>query len=137
MRLHNVFLAGIAALFAGPALAAGNLAFQEAIPVEFDVGRCQPAPMTFETGKLYDLTILNSDDDEADFAPDGFASRVFTRKIEVWDTDGGKIAEIKGAITALEIPGDRAVHWWFVPVQTTRSTIKVECESATVEWTIE
>jgi len=137
MRLGILATIAGATLVASSALGAGNLAFQDAIAVEMDIGRCQPTSLTFETGKLYDLTIMNSDDDELDFDVAGFASRIFTRKLEVWDSDGGKIAEIKGAITELELPGEREVHWWFVPVQTTRSTLEVECENATAEWTIE
>lgn len=97
----------------------------------------QPREPLVRAGKLYNLTIVNNTDDELDFEAEGFPSRIFTRKIQVWDSDGGKIAEIKGAITEMEILGGRSVEWWFVPVQTTRSAIEVECANGEAEWVIE
>ena len=139
MHLHNLAMAAAAtALLGSSAMAAGNLAFQDQIDVTLELaGSCSPAQLTFETGKLYNLTIVNSTNDELDFEAGGFSDRIFTRKIQVWDSDGGKVVEIKGHITEMEILGGRSVEWWFVPVQTTRSPIEVECASGEAEFVIQ
>jgi hypothetical protein len=139
MHLRTLAIsAAAAALLGGSAMAAGNLAFQDPINVTLELaGSCNPAQLTFETGKLYNLTIVNSTDDELDFEAEGFPERIFTRKIQVWDSDGGKVAEIKGHITEMEILGGRSVEWWFVPVQTTRSPIEVECADGEAEFVIQ
>jgi len=51
----------------------------------------------------------------------GFASKVWTRKVQVMDALGPgakQIGEIKGAIREIEVYPGGTTEWWFVPVAT-------------------
>jgi uncharacterized cupredoxin-like copper-binding protein len=116
-------LLSIPAVFAG-----GDLSKQKAITVRVDLGkegvkkhRFHPNKLTFETGKLYKLVIHNPSNSKHYFTSYGFASKVWTRKVQVMD-DLGKgakaIAEIKGGVREVEVLPGGTIEWWLVPIST-------------------
>lgn len=121
--LTTLFACGVVA----PAFPAGDLTRQEPIEMRVQLGTSdgahvfEPNSLTFETGKLYKLVLSNPSPNKHYFTSPGFASKVFTRKVEVIH-EGRKLAEIKGIIREIEVfPGGTA-EWWFVPVSSGRLT---------------
>ena len=108
--------------------AAGDLSRQEPIVVTVELGRPGqhaffPNRLRFETGKLYKLVLNNPSSDPHYFTSHGFSQLVFTRKVQVVHTIGGKattLAEFKGAIREIEVYPGFSAEWWFVPVATGR-----------------
>ncbi len=138
MILSHTFRIAIAftALFLAPWLhAAGNLAKQDPIEIRIDLGKdgvddhqFYPDHLKVETGKLYKLVVHNPSDSKHYFSSPGFAAKIYTRKVQVMDDlgEGAKqIAEIKGAISEIEVYPGGTSEWWFVPVAT--GTEKLYC----------
>ncbi len=129
-KLTALVVTAIAAVILFPAttMAGGNLAKQEPIQVRLDLGkdgidkhRYYPDKLTFETGKLYQLVIHNPSNSKHYFTSYGFASKVYTRKVQVMaDLGAGAkaIGEIKGAIREIEVYPGGTTEWFFVPVAT-------------------
>lgn len=115
-----------------PSGAAGDLSRQEPIVVTVELGRpdgrhaFEPNRLRFETGKLYRLVLRNVSRDPHYFTSDEFASRIFTRKVQVTQRqpEGREVtlAEFKGSIREIEVYPGHAAEWWFVPVATGRIT---------------
>lgn len=110
-------------LLASPNFAAGDLTRQKPIEVTVELGTTNgsmtytPNTLTFETGRLYKLVLRNPSPQKHYFTSYKLASKVFTRKVQVF-YDDTRLAEIKGAIREIEVfPGGMA-EWWFVPLQT-------------------
>ena len=105
------------------AWAEGDLTRQEPIEVNVSLGTkegkmvFEPNTLTFETGKLYKLVLSNPSPVKHYFTSYSFASKVFTRKVEVLK-DGNAVAEIKGDISEIEVFPGGTSEWWFVPIQT-------------------
>jgi uncharacterized cupredoxin-like copper-binding protein len=126
------FAAALAAAVMIPAhsRAAGDLSRQQLIEVIVDLGApghhaFHPNKLTFETGKLYKLVLRNPSSDPHYFTSHSFSQMVWTRKVQVVQTIGGKpvtLAEFKGAIREVEVYPGFSAEWWFVPVQTGRVT---------------
>lgn len=121
--------------FAAQAMAEGDLTRQDAIVIEIDVGaedgmKWVPSELELETGKLYQLIMKNSSEYQIDVEAPALVDRIFTRKVQSYGVIDGEVqrtAEIKGHITEFEVFGGQQIDWWFVPVRTTRSPIKVCC----------
>jgi uncharacterized cupredoxin-like copper-binding protein len=133
LRLALVcFAAVLAATVLVPAHSrtAGDLSRQQPIEVIVDLGApghhaFHPNKLTFETGKLYKLVLRNPSSDPHYFTSHSFSQMVWTRKVQVVQTIGGKpvtLAEFKGAIREVEVYPGFSAEWWFVPVQTGRVT---------------
>lgn len=107
----------------GYVYAAGDLTKQEPIEVRVTLGTADdshkfvPNELSFETGKLYKLILTNPSQKKHYFTSPGLAKSVFTRKVQVVDTQGTK-AEIKGSISEIEVYPEGVAEWWFVPVAT-------------------
>ncbi len=76
-----------------------------------------PNVLTFKTGKLYKLKIINTSKSKHYFSSSKFSKSIFTRKIQINKNDE-KIAEVKGNISEIEVFPNNTVEWWFVPIQT-------------------
>ncbi|MFQ5784224.1 MAG: biphenyl 2,3-dioxygenase [Alphaproteobacteria bacterium] len=121
-------LCGAASMLALPVQAGGDLSEQDPVTVRIDLGkdgvdahRYHPDKLTFETGKLYKLVIHNPSNSKHYFTSLAFASKVWTRKVQVMDDlgPGAKaIAEIKGAVREIEVLPGGTTEWWLVPVAT-------------------
>ena len=104
----------------------------EAIEVRIETGSQQgalrfvPDTLHFERGKYYALTIHNPSPTAHYFTSDGFATRVFTRKVEVLGPGGKTLVEVHGDIRDMEVlPGQTAV-WYFYPM-TNGKHLKLYC----------
>ncbi len=113
-----------AAIFtASTAYAAGDLTRQTPIEVTVKLGTEDnqmsfvPSELTFETGKLYKLILVNPSNIKHYFTSKKFASKVYTRKVQVMQ-NGERMAEIKGIIHEIEVFPGGTTEWWFVPVAT-------------------
>ena len=128
----RVLGAGLAGALVGTAagFAAGDLSRQDPIEVTVDLGKpgqhvFAPNQIKLETGKLYKLILRNASDDPHYFTSHNFSQMVFTRKVQVVQTQGGKpvtLAEFKGAIREIEVYPGHAAEWWLVPVAAGRVT---------------
>ncbi len=104
-------------------MGAGDLTRQTPIEVKVELGNASnemvftPSALTFETGKLYKLTLTNPSPSKHYFTSYGLASKVFTRKVQI-KAGSGSVAEVKGIISEIEVFPGHTVEWWFVPVQT-------------------
>ena len=130
MRLFLAVFAAALAIFAFEVRAAGNLAGQQPIEVTVDLGRpgqhvFEPRQLKFETGKLYKLILRNPSGDPHYFTSHNFSQMVWTRKVQVVQSRDGKpttLAEFKGAIREIEVYPGHSAEWWFVPVQSGRTS---------------
>lgn len=109
--------------FAGP---------PKAMEVRMDTGSKQgqlqffPNRLKFERGKYYKLLIRNPSPDAHYFTSEGFATRIFTRKVEVIDAGGKTLVEIHGDIRELELLPGQTVAWYFYPM-TNGKNLKLYC----------
>ncbi len=128
LLLMAATVVGAALVWTPAAFAGGDLSKQKPIEVRVDLGKdgvkkhkYYPDKLTFETGKLYRLVIHNPSNSKHYFTSYGFASKVWTRKVQVMD-DLGKgakaIAEIKGGVREVEVLPGGTIEWWLVPIAT-------------------
>lgn len=126
--------ASVAALaLAGAAYADGDLSRANVQKVTLEMGSnddgmyFSPNDFTFKTGQAYNLVMVNVDDIKHEVSLNELTERIFTRKIEISNADGGLVAEIKGAIREVELGPHQTVEWFFVPIQTVE-TAEISCE---------
>ncbi len=123
----------LAAAVASPVFAEGDLSRANVIEVAMELGQNEtgmfisPNSYVFETGQAYNLVITNTDEFKHELALNEMVERIFTRKIEISDSEGNLVAEIKGSIYEVEVGPGQTVQWFFVPVQT-METIEITCE---------
>ena len=102
----------------------GDLTKQEPIEMNIElngkIGKMHffsPNVITFKTGKLYKLKIINTSKSKHYFSSSNFSKSIFTRKIQINKNDE-KIAEVKGNIHEIEVFPDNLIEWWFIPIKT-------------------
>jgi uncharacterized cupredoxin-like copper-binding protein len=120
-------------VLASTAYADGDLSKADATEIVIEMGQVDAKHMYFKpdhidlvTGKAYKIVLKNVDTIKHEFAAPEFIGKVFTRKVEVLGADGKMIAEVKGAITEVEVAGGGVAEWFIVPVQTGKD-IEMEC----------
>lgn len=122
--MRAVTLLATALLFTQPAYAAGDLSRQDPVEVTVELGtedgkmQFTPSDLTFETGKLYKMVLVNNSPHKHYFSSDKFVQSIFTRKVQTYTPDGEETAEIKGHIREVEVFAGHTAEWWFVPIQT-------------------
>lgn len=128
----------LALLFMVPAMvstayAGGDLSRADPVEIVIEMGQVdvknmyfKPNNIVLETGKAYKIVLKNTDNIKHEFAAPEFTSKIFTRKVEVLGADGKMIAEVKGAISEVEVAGGSTAEWFIVPVQTGKD-IEMEC----------
>ncbi len=130
--LTSVAIAAIS--FAGPAFSAGDLSRANVIDVVLEMGSNDdgmyfaPKSFEFETGQAYKLILKNVDEIKHEVSLHEMGERIFTRKIEISDTQGNFVSEIKGSVIEVEVGAGQTVNWFFVPVQTTGDPVEITCE---------
>ena len=77
----------------------------------------KPSHLEFETGKAYKLVLKNTDKIKHEMESHEMVQRIFTRKVEVLDSNGNMLAEIKGNVSEIEVGPGGTVEWFFVPLQ--------------------
>ena len=103
--------------------ARGDLSGQKPVNIEVFLGnrlnphRFIPATLRFETGKLYRLKLVNASKTKHYFTSNRFAASVYTRKVQMVNKDGMILAEVKGAISTIEVYPGQVAEWWFVPIK--------------------
>ena len=123
MKSHAVLTAIAGIMISTATFAAGDLSRANPREVNLEMGSAagkmyfKPAHIEFETGKAYKLVIKNTDKLKHEIESHEFVQRIFTRKVEVLGPDGKMLAEIKGAVTEVEVAAGGVVEWFFVPVQ--------------------
>ena len=120
-----MFIVTLAVLGAAPGVnAAGDLAARKPIALTVELGgakgalRFAPDSLRFETGKLYQLRLVNPSDTAHYFGSEKLAAAVYTRKVQVNGADGKPRAEIKGTVREIEVFPGTSAEWWFVPGKT-------------------
>jgi uncharacterized cupredoxin-like copper-binding protein len=78
----------------------------------------KPSHLKFKTGQAYNLVLKNVDKEKHEIEAHEFVEKIFTRKVEIENSKGGLVAEIKGSIIEIEIGPGQEIQWFFVPVQT-------------------
>lgn len=108
----------------GAVNAAGDLAAQTPIVLTVNLGDKKNAPRFFpetvrlETGKLYQLKLVNPSPSAHYFVSEKLAAAVYTRKVQVNGADGKPLAEVKGGVREIEVYPGATAEWWFVPIKT-------------------
>ena len=117
-----------------PVVADGDLSRANVIDVVIEMGSnadgmyLKPDSFEFVTGQAYKLVLVNVDEIKHELALNEMGERIFTRKIEIADADGGLVAEIKGNIREVEVGPGKTVEWFIVPIQTTDEPVEITCE---------
>lgn len=76
-----------------------------------------PDHLEFERGKHYKLVLTNPSSKDHYFSSDAFGTHIHTNKVEVADKSGKTIAEVHGAVHALELKPGATVEWFFYPMR--------------------
>lgn len=109
-------------------LAKGDFTSQKPIIKTINLGnvgnelRFYPDNLEFETGKLYKLIIKNPSPQKHYFIAEALSNSVFTRKVQILNSQNITIAEVKGHINEIEVYSGGVTEWWFVPVKTFNNT---------------
>jgi uncharacterized cupredoxin-like copper-binding protein len=104
--------------------AKGDFTAQQPIVKKINLGnsknalRYYPDFLSFETGKLYKLIIKNPSSQKHYFTAEALSRSVFTRKVQVMNSQNKTIAEVKGHINEIEVYPGGTTEWWFVPIKT-------------------
>jgi len=132
MKHKLAILASLLAIPVSVAFAAGDLSRNNPQEIVIEMGTTaqgmyfKPNHLQLETGKAYKLVLKNVDKVKHELEATEFAEKVFTRKVEVKDSDGNMLAEIKGAVREIEVGPGGEVEWFVVPVQTGKN-LAMEC----------
>jgi len=124
MKHKLAILASLLAIPASVAFSAGDLSRNNPQEIIIEMGSTahgmyfKPNHLQLETGKAYKLVLRNVDKVKHELEATEFSEKVFTRKVEVKDSDENMLAEIKGSV--------REVEWFVVPVQT-GNNLAMEC----------
>ena len=123
-KKHILFVIISSLFFPILALSNGDLSKQTPITISVNLSdknnslKFFPNNIQFETGKLYRLVLKNAGTGKHYFSSDKFSQSIFTRKVQILDSAGKTITEVKGHIREVEIYPDQTAEWWFVPVKT-------------------
>lgn len=103
--------------------AAGDITSQKPVDITINLGnkanqlRFEPSTINLETGKLYKLKIVNPSTTKHYFSSAKMAASVFTRKVQINDSKGKAMVEVKGSIREIEVYPGHSAEWWFVPIK--------------------
>jgi uncharacterized cupredoxin-like copper-binding protein len=109
-----------------PVYAAGDLSAQKPVTVTVRLGdekgalKFSPSTLRLETGKLYQLKLVNPSPVAHYFTSEELAAAVYTRKVQVNGRDGKPVAEVKGNLREIEVYPGGTAEWWLVPIKTGR-----------------
>ena len=115
MKTRNLLLGSLALIITPVAYADGDLSRENVQTVVLEMGTntggmyFKPNHLELKTGQAYKLK------HEVDAGE--FIEKIYTRKVEVKNKQGGLVAEIKGSIREIEIGPMAEVEWYVVPVQ--------------------
>jgi uncharacterized cupredoxin-like copper-binding protein len=123
MKTLSLLATSVALVLAPSAYADGDLTRANVQTVVLEMGTnsgvmyLKPSHLKFKTGQAYNLVLKNVDKIKHEVEAPEFVEKIFTRKVEIEDSDGGLVAEIKGNINEVEVGPGQAVQWFFVALQ--------------------
>jgi uncharacterized cupredoxin-like copper-binding protein len=133
MKILSIIVSGAALVLASGAFAEGDLSRADPKEIIVEMGTAgdkmyfKPNHLDLETGKAYKILLRNVDEVKHEFAGHELIEKLFTRKVEIADSEGNLVAEIKGNVREIEVAPNREVESFIVPVQTGEN-IPMECE---------
>ena len=123
MKTRNLLLGSLALIMTPVAYADGDLSRENVQTVVLEMGTntggmyFKPNHLELKTGQAYKLVLRNVDKIKHEVDAGEFIEKIYTRKVEVKNKQGGLVAEIKGSIREIEIGPMAEVEWYVVPVQ--------------------
>ena len=123
MKYKKILLASLALIVTPFVYADGDLSRANVQTVMMEMGTkdgkmyFKPKHLNFKTGQAYKIVLKNVDKIKHEVEANEFVDKIFTRKVEVKDKNGGLLAEIKGAIREIEVGPMSEVEWYVVPIQ--------------------
>ena len=131
-KIIELLTLSVALMLAPLAYADGDLSRADIKTVVLEMGTnddksmyFKPSHLKLKTGQAYKIVLKNVDKVKHEVEANEFANKIFTRKVEVNDSKGGLLAEIKGSIREVEIGPMTQVEWFVVPVQTGTEMVMV------------
>jgi uncharacterized cupredoxin-like copper-binding protein len=125
MKTLSLLMASAVLALAPSAYADGDLTRANVQTVVLEMGTnssggmyLKPGHLKFKTGQAYNLVLKNVDKEKHEIEAHEFVEKIFTRKVEIEDSKGGLVAEIKGNIIEIEVGPGQEVQWFFVALQT-------------------
>jgi uncharacterized cupredoxin-like copper-binding protein len=135
VKIKKLVMTSLALILAPMAYADGDLSRANVQTVVMEMGTkdgkmyFEPNRLNFKTGRAYKIVLKNVDKIKHEVEANEFIDKIFTRKVEVKDKNGGLVAEIKGAIREIEVGPMQEVEWYVVPIQPGKS-IEMVCAIA-------
>jgi uncharacterized cupredoxin-like copper-binding protein len=135
VKIKRLVMTSLALILAPMAYADGDLSRANVQTVVMEMGTkdgkmyFEPNHLNFKTGQAYKIVLKNVDKIKHEVEANEFVDKIFTRKVEVKDKNGGLVAEIKGAIREIEVGPMQEVEWYVVPIQPGKS-IEMVCAIA-------
>jgi uncharacterized cupredoxin-like copper-binding protein len=123
VKIKKLVMTSLALILAPMAYADGDLSRANVQTVVMEMGTkdgkmyFEPNHLNFKTGQAYKIVLKNVDTIKHEVEANEFVDKIFTRKVEVKDKNGGLVAEIKGAIREIEVGPMQEVEWYVVPIQ--------------------
>ena len=124
MKTLSLLMASAVLVLAPSAYANGDLTRANVQTVVLEMGTnssggmyLKPGQLKFKTGQAYNLVLKNVDKIKHEVEAPEFVEKIFTRKVEIEDSKGALVAEIKGNINEVEVGPGQAVQWFFVALQ--------------------
>jgi uncharacterized cupredoxin-like copper-binding protein len=123
VKYKKILLASLALIATTFVYAEGDLSRANVQTVMMEMGTkdgkmyFKPNHLNFKTGHAYKIVLKNVDKIKHEVEANEFVDKIFTRKVEVKDKNGGLVAEIKGAIREIEVGPMSEVEWYVVPIQ--------------------
>jgi uncharacterized cupredoxin-like copper-binding protein len=123
VKIKKLVMTSLALILAPMAYADGDLSRANVQTVVMEMGTrdgkmyFEPNQLNFKTGQAYKIVLKNVDTIKHEVEANEFVDKIFTRKVEVKDKNGGLVAEIKGAIREIEVGPMQEVEWYVVPIQ--------------------
>ena len=135
LKYTKILLASLALTMTPFVYADGDLSRANVQTVVMEMGTrdgkmyFEPNHLNFKTGQAYKIVLKNVDKIKHEVEANEFVDKIFTRKVEVTDENGGLVAEIKGSIREVEIGPMSEVEWYVVPIQSGKN-IEMVCALA-------
>ena len=124
MKFIRLLTTSVALILAPLAYADGDLSRANVQTVVLEMGTkdgrmyFKPDHLNFKTGQAYKIVLKNVDKVKHEVEANEFVDKIFTRKVEIEDSKGGLVAEIKGSVREVEVGPGQEVEWFVVPIQT-------------------
>ena len=123
MTVKNGLIAALGFFLIPSVYADGDLSRANVQTVTLEMGTkdghmyFEPSHLNLRTGQAYKIVLKNVDKIKHELEANEFVDKVFTRKVEIENSEGNLVAEIKGSVREIEVGPNQSVEWFVVPVQ--------------------